>query len=78
MGIGDVTWCKSSYSGSGGGNCVEVSTREVAGRRLVRDSKHPNGAVLAVVPQEWKTFITSVKAGEFDLSGSDPGCRLLT
>lgn len=68
MGIGDVTWRKSSYSGSGGGDCVEVSTREVAGRRLVRDSKHPDDAVLAVAPRDWQAFITSVKAGKFDLS----------
>jgi transcriptional regulator with XRE-family HTH domain len=34
---------------------------------LVRDSKHPHGAVLAVAPQEWQAFIASVKAGEFDL-----------
>jgi hypothetical protein len=67
MDLSCVEWRKASYSGTNGGGCVEISTREVAGRRLVRDSKHPDGDVLAVVPQEWRAFIMSVKAGEFDL-----------
>lgn len=63
-----VEWRKASYSGTNGGGCVEVSTREVAGHRLVRDSKHPDGAVLAVAPREWQAFIGAVKTGTFNLS----------
>ncbi len=36
----DNAWRKSSYSGSNGGNCVEVAAR--SGNSLaVRDSKNP-------------------------------------
>ena len=39
----DLRWRKSSYSGNGGGNCVEVA----AGRRVrVRDSQDRAGTVL--------------------------------
>lgn len=67
MDLSCVEWRKASYSGTNGGNCVEVSTREVAGQRLVRDSKHPDGAVLAVPSREWQVFLASVKNGEFGL-----------
>lgn len=63
-----MQWRKASYSGTNGGGCVEVSTREIAGRRLVRDSKRPDDAVLAVKPRNWQAFITSARAGDFDLS----------
>ena len=40
-----VTWRKSSYSGNSGGQCVEVGS---AARMIaVRDSKDPDGPVLA-------------------------------
>jgi hypothetical protein len=68
MDLSCVQWRKASYSGTNGGSCVEVSTREVAGHRLVRDSKNPDGAVLAIPPPEWQAFITSVKARKFDVS----------
>jgi hypothetical protein len=34
----------------------------------VRDSKHPDDAVLAVMPRDWQAFLSSAKAGDFDLS----------
>jgi hypothetical protein len=68
MDLSCVQWRKASYSGTNGGGCVEVSTREIAGHRLVRDSKRPDDAVLAIMPPEWLVFITSAKAGDFDLS----------
>jgi hypothetical protein len=67
MGISDLTWRKSSYSGSGGGNCVEVAqlpTPAVA----VRDSKNPDGPRLVFPASEWQAFVAGVKVGEFDLS----------
>ena len=39
----DLRWRKSSYSGNGGGNCVEVAA---GGRVLVRDSQDHAGTVL--------------------------------
>jgi hypothetical protein len=60
-----ATWTKSSYSGSNGGNCVEV-TELSGGHRGVRDSKNPTGPALLFSPGEWNAFITGVKSGEFD------------
>ena len=74
MGIGNVTWRRSSYSGSGGGNCVEVA-QFPAPAVAVRDSKDPDGPWLVFPPDEWQAFVAGVKVGEFDLSLS-PRARL--
>ncbi|MFB4305547.1 DUF397 domain-containing protein [Actinomadura sp. GTD37] len=42
----DVTWRKSSHSGSSGGQCVELAA--TSGGVAVRDSKDRDGAVLLV------------------------------
>ncbi|MBQ0830272.1 DUF397 domain-containing protein [Streptomyces tagetis] len=50
----EPAWFKSSYSGSGGGNCVEVAVRpEVV---HVRDSKDKRIRPLAVTPTAWTAF----------------------
>ena len=54
-------WRKSSYSGSGGGNCTEVAS--TSGAVLVRDSKDPNGPRLAVCAAAWQEFTDRVKTG---------------
>jgi hypothetical protein len=54
-----LSWRKSSYSGSNGGNCIEVAaTRDVVG---VRDSKDPHGPVLAFDFRDWRRFTSHVK-----------------
>jgi hypothetical protein len=65
-------WRKSSYSGGGGGNCVEVAWRtssysggnggcvEVAwpeARVAVRDSKNGTGPALDFPPVQWRAFL---------------------
>jgi hypothetical protein len=50
---------KSSYSG-GNNNCVEVATN-LPGVVAVRDSKNPAGPTLAFTPEEWRTFLDSIK-----------------
>jgi hypothetical protein len=60
MDVTAVAWRKSSYSGDNGGNCVEVGT--VGPAVAVRDSKHPDGPLVAVVVGAWKAFIEQVKA----------------
>jgi hypothetical protein len=60
-------WRKSSYSGNGGGSCVEVA-RNLPSVVAVRDSKDPNGPVLALAPVAWRDFIDDVKAGRHDLA----------
>jgi len=56
------TWRTSSYSGSNGGNCIEIATT-AADTVAVRDSKDPHGPVLAFGLQGWKRFADEVKAG---------------
>jgi Domain of unknown function (DUF397) len=52
-----ATWRTSSYSGSNGGNCVEVAA---SGRVLVRDTKDRPGAVLAFTSDAWRAFTASI------------------
>ena len=56
-----VTWFKSSYSGSQGGNCIEVATDATAVH--IRDSKDTHGPVLTVRPAAWAAF-TQVAKGD--------------
>jgi hypothetical protein len=54
----DLRWRKSSYSGNGGGNCVEVA---VDGRVMVRDSQDRAGTVLRFPSAAWRKFADQVK-----------------
>ncbi|SFF49523.1 protein of unknown function [Actinacidiphila alni] len=57
-------WRKSSYSGSNGGDCVEVADN-VPGTVPVRDSKDPQGPALAFSADAWTAFVADVKADRF-------------
>ena len=57
----ELVWRKSSYSGSSGGNCVEVAPLPEGGR-AVRDSKDAGGPVLRFTAEQWRAFIGGVKA----------------
>ena len=50
-----MTWVKSSYSDSNGGNCVEIAPA-VPAVVPVRDSKLVNGPVLLVTRSAWSAF----------------------
>ena len=51
-------WRKSSYSGNGGGNCVEVvGRREV----LVRDSQDQEGPRVTVPAAGWRAFTSRIQ-----------------
>jgi hypothetical protein len=63
-GYAGACWRKSSYS-MANGNCVETACLADGGV-AVRDSKHPDGAVLLFSAPEWKAFIAGVKDREFD------------
>ncbi|MFF0811426.1 DUF397 domain-containing protein [Streptomyces albogriseolus] len=52
----DLEWVKSSYSGTSGGDCVEVAVREDTVH--VRDSKAVEaGPVLRVGRGPWAAFV---------------------
>ncbi|WP_369185761.1 DUF397 domain-containing protein [Streptomyces sp. Y1] len=59
-----LTWRKSSYSSTNVGECVEVAIG-APGRVPVRDSKDPEGAVLAFPADAWQSFVAAVRCGEF-------------
>lgn len=54
--VDELRWFKSSYSGSDGGDCVEVAAG--TGAVYVRDSKVAGGGpVLRVGRGEWAAFV---------------------
>lgn len=61
-------WRKSSYSGNGGGNCVEVASADAV---RVRDTKDRAGAVLSFDAETWRKFIKSI----VKLQGSEQSQR---
>ncbi|MCC2275191.1 DUF397 domain-containing protein [Streptomyces sp. ET3-23] len=54
-------WFKSSYSGAGATECVEVAQMDVC--TAVRDSKHPQGSVLAFSRAAWSSFVGGIRRG---------------
>ena len=59
-------WRKASHSGPTSGNCVEVSSRP-SRNVAVRDSKNPDGPVLAFNAADWSAFVEGVRDGAFNL-----------
>jgi len=57
----NLIWIKSTYSGSEGGQCVEIAS--ISNGTAVRDSKDPDGPVLRFTRDQWRTFVADVKAG---------------
>ncbi|HEX9999715.1 MAG TPA: DUF397 domain-containing protein [Actinoplanes sp.] len=57
----DLAWRTSSKSASG--NCVEVAAQ--AGQVYVRDSKDPDGPMLAFDREAWRAFIAFVREADF-------------
>jgi hypothetical protein len=57
--MNNPTWRKSSYSGSNGGECIEVGIHH--GRVLVRDTKDQAGPMLQVSQAVWRKFADRVK-----------------
>lgn len=78
----DLNWRKSSYSGNGGGECVEIGASP--GAVVVRDTTDLTGPVLRFTPAAWLRFADQVKqslasrlrllqgAGATLVSGSGP------
>ncbi|MGH3803216.1 MAG: DUF397 domain-containing protein [Pseudonocardiaceae bacterium] len=66
MDLSHAVWRKSSRSPGNGGSadCVEVAVLGDGGI-AVRDSKHPDGAMLFLTRAELAAWISGVKAGKF-------------
>jgi len=56
------TWRKSSYSGNGGGNCVETASD--SGVILVRDTKDHTIPALTFSADVWAGFTATVKSAD--------------
>jgi hypothetical protein len=55
----ELTWRKSSFSGSNGGDCVEVAQSPVMFG--IRDSKNTDGPTLALSAGSGRSFLAAVK-----------------
>lgn len=63
MKVDELTWRKSRRSGFQG-NCVELAD---AGETVaVRNSRFPQGAVLAFPAGDMASFLDAIKSGELD------------
>ncbi len=72
MSSSEPAWRTSSYSGTQGGNCVQVASHD--GMILVRDTKdHGHGPVYTFTAARWRAFLAAVRAGK---SGPDEPGRL--
>ena len=60
MSSNESAWRRSSYSGTQGGNCVEVAARP-ADQMAVRDSKDHSGPVLRFPGEAWSIFTAGIK-----------------
>jgi hypothetical protein len=54
-------WRKSSHSGNGGGNCVEISNADDT--VFVRDTADREGFVLNVPASAWRAFVGKLAKG---------------
>ena len=68
------SWRKASYSGNGGGSCVEVgqASRGVAVRDTKQEGK-PSRTVLAFEARTWNRLLTDVKTGKIGLQTNSKG-----
>ncbi|NEA64137.1 DUF397 domain-containing protein [Streptomyces sp. SID12488] len=60
-----VTWRRSSYSNTDGGQCLEVADNLSA--VPVRDSKTPDAPALILRPTTWTSFVTAVRRDELPI-----------
>ena len=59
-----LMWCKSSYSGAGATECVEVA--HLSRVTAVRDSKRPRGPVVEFSQSSWTGFLSAVRRQKLD------------
>ncbi|MFI6699528.1 DUF397 domain-containing protein [Streptomyces sp. NPDC050509] len=62
--VPEEAWRKSSYSGSNGGECVQIADG-IPHTIPVRDSKTPGGPHLTFPHASFSAFVHAVRQGEF-------------
>jgi hypothetical protein len=55
-----MNWRKSSYSGQGGGNCIEVADDDSL--VMVRDTADRQGPMLRFTPDAWRRLVKQLKS----------------
>lgn len=58
--LSTAVWHKSSYSGGGGNECLEV-THDFPTLVPIRDSKTPHGPKLVFRASAWSAFVKAVR-----------------
>ncbi|WP_406007178.1 DUF397 domain-containing protein [Streptomyces sp. NBC_00637] len=58
--LSNVSWRKSSYSNTDGGDCLEVADDVSAALVPVRDSKDPSRGTLVFGQDAWAEFIRTL------------------
>ena len=61
-----LTWRKSSLSGQGNGNCVELAIAVPGSVIGVRDSKDRRGPVLVAATETWAGLLNMVNGGDLE------------
>ncbi|MCP2169792.1 DUF397 domain-containing protein [Goodfellowiella coeruleoviolacea] len=62
--LADAQWRKSSYSGGGAAQCVELAYVDAG--TAVRDSKQPAAGFLTFTPESFTIFMAAAKSGRLD------------
>ncbi|MEU5314518.1 DUF397 domain-containing protein [Streptomyces sp. NPDC021562] len=60
--LSNISWRKSSYSNTDGGECLEVAVG-IPAHIPVRDSKAPSYGTLLFAAPAWAAFVDGVKQG---------------
>ncbi|MET9956019.1 DUF397 domain-containing protein [Streptomyces sp. NPDC006339] len=63
--LGPVQWRKSSYSGGGESQCVEIADVPSWGGFAVRDSKNPDGPAIVFDATAFTALITAIQDARF-------------
>jgi hypothetical protein len=58
--MSNLTWYKSSYSGGGGQDCIEIANAPATVH--IRDSKNTTGPIVDVSPAPWAAFVAYAAA----------------
>jgi hypothetical protein len=61
-----LSWRKSSFSGNGGGNCVEVGSG-LPNAVAIRDSKRHEDGMHVITSEAFAALLDDVREGRFDI-----------